>query len=110
MMDADAMYPEGFHPVDMDRTPDCSSHAVHLTRAIAGVKYYFVDFGISVHTSEADSPMLVTGSYGRDQDPPELSDDVPYDPFKLDVFIIGNMFNREFCEVCRSWLFGWCMH
>ena len=110
MMDANAMYPEGFHPVNMDYTPDCSSLAVHTTRASAGVKYYFVDFGISVRSSETNSPTLVTGSYGRDQDPPELSDDVPYDPFKLDIFIIGNMLNREFREVCCSRLFGLCVN
>jgi len=96
MMDADAMYPGGFHPVKLSYTPDRSSRAAHITRAIAGVKYYFVDFGISVHTSDTSSPTLVTGSDGRDQDPPELSDDDLYDPFKLDIFIIGNMFDREF--------------
>ncbi|THG96474.1 hypothetical protein EW026_g5361 [Hermanssonia centrifuga] len=42
-----------------------------------------------------DSPKLVVGGYGRDQDVPELSFDVPYDPFKVDIFILGNMFKRE---------------
>jgi hypothetical protein len=99
MMDADAMYPEGFHPIGMNRTPDGSRQAFHTTRTVAGVRYYFVDFGLSVHTSEANSQMLVTGNNGRDQDPPELSDTVLYNPFKLDIFIIGNMLKQEFCQV-----------
>ena len=28
-----------------------------------------------------------------------MSDSVPYDPFKLDMFIIGNMLRQEFCNV-----------
>jgi len=98
-MDADAMYPEGFHPISLRRTPDYSGVAKYKSRSIAGAKYYYVDFGISVYVPEALRPKLVTGVLGRDQDPPELSEDVPYDPFKLDIFIIGNMFRREFYQV-----------
>jgi len=97
-MDGDAMYPDGFHPISLRRTPDYSGFAKYKSRTIAGAKYYYVDFGISVYVPEALRPKLVTGVLGRDQDPPELSDSVPYDPFKLDIFIIGNMFRREFYE------------
>jgi hypothetical protein len=31
-----------------------------------------------------------------------LSETVPYHPYKLDVFIIGNMFKQEFCDVIIS--------
>lgn len=98
-MDSDAMYPEGFHPIKIDFTPDRLRRAEYTSRTVAGVKYYFVDFGMSCYLPDATSPRLVTGSDGRDQDPPELSDTVPYDPFKLDVFIIGNMLRQEFCQV-----------
>ena len=107
LMDADSMYPEGFHPIALRRTPDYSGIAKYSSRTASGAKYYYVDFGISVHIPEALRPKLVTGTLGRDQDPPELSATVPYDPFKLDIFIIGNMFKREFHRVgaprrCRS--------
>lgn len=98
-MDGDAMYPEGFHPVRINRTPDYLRTSEHTSRTVAGVKYYFVDFGISCYLPDASSPRLVIGSDGRDQEPPELSDTMPYDPFALDIFIIGNMFRREFCQV-----------
>ena len=93
------MYPEGFHPVQTAYKRDYSGWATHLPRSAVGVKYYFADFGISVYVPSEDRPKLVTGHMGRDQDPPELSSTVPYDPFKLDIFIIGNMLKQEFCDV-----------
>ena len=102
LMDADAMYPEGFHPIKTSYKRDYSGWATPIPRSAAGVRYYFADFGISVHIPEGDSLGFVTGALGRDQDPPELSETVSYDPFKLDVFIIGNMLRQEFCEVTIS--------
>ena len=93
------MYPRGFHPIRIDRTPDGLHTAGHMSRTLAGVKYYYLDFGISCYLPDTDSLRLVTGDEGRDQEPPELSDTEPYDPFKLDIFIIGNMLRREFCDV-----------
>jgi len=96
LMNPGEMYPEGFHPVQVAYKRDYSGFADYLPRSAVGVKYYFADFGISVHMP--DRLGLVTGTAGRDQDPPELSPNVPYDPFKLDIFIIGNMFKQEFCD------------
>jgi len=98
------MYPEGFHPIGLELKPDYSGPSEHIPRSVAGVKYYFVDFGISVHIPENIDSRLVTGFLGRDREPPELANQNPrdplkYDPFKLDVFIIGNMFKHEFYEV-----------
>ena len=98
MMDADAMYPEGFHPIHVGFKRDYSGWADYIPRSAAGVKYYFVDFGISSHIPE-DRQSFVVGNFGRDQEPPELSTAVPYDAFKLDIFIIGNMFDRNFYQV-----------
>ena len=99
LMDAEAMLPEGFHPANKWYKPDYSGLARWIPRSIVGVRYYFTDFGISVHLPEDHPTKTVTGSFGRDQKPPELSDTTPYDPFKLDIFIIGNMFKEEFCDV-----------
>ena len=90
MMDAGAMYPDGFHPVKQHFLPDAVTPVWPLSRSKAGVKYYFVDFGISV---QAASGQLVEGNLGRDRDPPELHTGKPYDPFKLDVWQLGTTFN-----------------
>ncbi|KZT13122.1 uncharacterized protein LAESUDRAFT_639482 [Laetiporus sulphureus 93-53] len=95
MMDAHAMYPQGHHPVATMCLPDGMTKASYRSRADAGVKYYFVDFGISVHFPPDVRPKLVVGTDGRDQEVPELSMRTPYDPFKVDMFIIGNVFRHE---------------
>jgi len=97
LMDASAMYPEGFHPANYMYNREYSGWATQIPRSVAGVKYYFADFGISVHVPEGTPRKSTVGVLGRDQGPPELSASVPYDPFKLDIFIIGNMFKQEFC-------------
>jgi hypothetical protein len=99
MMEADTMYPEGFHPIGLEFKPDYSGVAEYTSRSATGVKYYFVDFGISVHIPDNVDSNLVTGDLGRDRDPPELAIHRPYDPFKLDIFIIGNMLIKEFYKV-----------
>ena len=92
------MYPSGFHPIKQRFLPDAVTPAWPISRAKAGVRYYYVDFGISVFIPP-NQPKLVTGILGRDREPPELSSDDPYDPFKLDIFILGNVFRREFHDV-----------
>ncbi len=101
MMDASSLFPKGHHPVRLSFLPDTRTLAPQVSRKKGHVKYYYVDFGISVHL-ETDSPKLVTGGYGRDQDVPELSFHVPYDPFKVDIFILGNMLRREIYNVSSS--------
>lgn len=98
-MDASSLYPKGFHPVANNFLPDASDYAPHISRSQALVKYYYIDFGISVQIPPESPSKLVTGRLGRDRDPPELASNNPYDPFKLDVFIIGNLFRTEFLEV-----------
>lgn len=100
MMDATNMYPRGFHPVRSRYLHDLSTPAPFIPRSEVGVKYYFVDYGISSYFSPGSQERLVLGLEGRDQDVPELSDEVPYDPFKVDIFTIGNVFREMFRDVC----------
>lgn len=99
MMDPSALYPHGFHPIRQNDLPDLSGLARSRSRSEVRIKYYFIDFGISVHIPPHVYPKLAVGNFGRDQEVPELSADVPYDPFKLDIYIIGNMFRQEIYNV-----------
>lgn len=98
-MDATRMFPRGFHPVDDIFLPDVSAPAPTIPRLDAGVSYYFVDYGISSHFPAGSQPQPVLGVAGRDQDVPELSNDVPYDPFKVDIFTVGNVSRHELQNV-----------
>ncbi|KAI0054725.1 hypothetical protein BV25DRAFT_1816642 [Artomyces pyxidatus] len=96
MMDAGAMYPHGVHPLLPSFLPDGTTVNRHIIpRLKAGVKYHFVDYGISSFIAHGQ-PNLVVGLDGRDREVPELSDTDPFDPFKVDIFTIGNVLRREF--------------
>ena len=76
----------------------------HLNRQDHPVKYYFIDFGIS-SLFEPDEVPLAVGTKGRDKEPPELSDTEPYNPFYLDIFVLGNLYLQEFVQVNASLIF-----
>lgn len=78
---------------------DITTPAPIIPRLDVAVKYYFVDYGISSYFPPGSQYQPVLGTRGRDQDVPELSDDVPYDPFKVDIFTIGNVLRREYLNV-----------
>lgn len=95
MMDARGMYPSLWHPQMFTLRPDGQPLHSNLTRTQAGgVRYYFIDFGIS---SWKETKVLGQSGLIR---APELSSEVPYNPFKLDVYILGKMFALLFKPVC----------
>ncbi|OSC97554.1 kinase-like protein [Trametes coccinea BRFM310] len=97
MMDGRALYPQGHHPVWRNRSPDAIEDLVPLARMDHPVKYYYIDFGLSVRFSP-DQSSLVVGDVGRDAEVPELSSTVPYDAFKADIYALGNLFDKELAQ------------
>ena len=103
MMDATAMYPQGFHLIRADFLPhDLQRLAPVLSRNGVSVTYYFVGFGISSWFQPDERDRLVLGTVGLDKDAPELADEVPYDPLGVDIFALGNMFRENFTAVSNS--------
>ncbi|VDB85818.1 unnamed protein product [Peniophora sp. CBMAI 1063] len=98
LMDAESLFPRGFHPVHTSLLPDAKSPAWPLTRSQIGVRYYYVDYGISSYFPVGQARQLVTGDLGRDQEVPELSENIPYDPFPVDVYTIGHLLKAEIYE------------
>ncbi|KAI0669474.1 kinase-like domain-containing protein [Trametes maxima] len=94
MMDGRALYPQGHHPIWRERSPDAIEDLEPLYRIDHSVKYFYVDFGLSVRFPPG-SPTLVVGDVGRDAEVPELSSTVPYDAFKADIYALGNFFDQE---------------
>ena len=76
--------------------PDLSGEARLKSRLEAEpVRYFFIDFGISVRVPTGADPKQTVGVIALDRDSvPELSDTVPYDPFKVDVFLVGNLVKK----------------
>jgi hypothetical protein len=101
MMDGSGMYPEGFHPVRQHLDPSAKIEVVPMTRTMAKPKYYLIDFDGSVWFP-ADMPgkfRTATGKHGADDEVPEMSQNGPYDPFKVDIFQFGNVLKKEFLDV-----------
>ncbi|KAI0645037.1 hypothetical protein C8Q79DRAFT_747305 [Trametes meyenii] len=94
MMDAKQLYPTGHHPIRLGYTPDAMYPVSPLPRAGRGVRYY-IDFGLSLKFPKGASSFVV-GDVGKNDDVPELSDDVPYDAFKVDIFTLGDLYSKEF--------------
>ncbi|OSD06648.1 kinase-like protein [Trametes coccinea BRFM310] len=99
MYDPDVLYPQGFHPMRLDRLPyQTDAWAPVLSRRDVQIRYYYIDFGISSHFTPDDPDKLVTGLDGIEKLVPELSDEVPYDPFKVDIFVLGRMMYETFIK------------
>ncbi|KAJ6539066.1 hypothetical protein B0H19DRAFT_1176951 [Mycena capillaripes] len=65
----------------------------------ARIKYYFIDFGLACSFSSFEKRGLVKGVCGQHRNIPELSEEIPYDPFALDIRQIGEMLKRDYTEV-----------
>ncbi|KAH9888334.1 kinase-like domain-containing protein [Cubamyces lactineus] len=94
MMDARALYPNGYHPVRLGYTPDALYPVSPLPRAGRSIKYYYIDFGLTTWFPPGSST-LVIGDVGR-AEVPELSDTTPYDAFKVDIYALGSVYSEEF--------------
>ena len=101
-MDARSLFSNGFHPVSTSLTPDLgdSAHGIPRFASPESLKYYFIDFGISVRIP-AGQPRSVLGIHGLDCDVPELSLEIPYNPFKVDIWGLGVLVLRAW-KVCDS--------
>jgi hypothetical protein len=114
MMDATDLIPGGFHPRFQDRSPDFKRRIKARKRSSlkTPIRYYFIDFGLSSWFRKADSDgtegynqvdkslrRLVTGNKCQDPCVAEMYSQRPYDPFVLDVGILGNVFQRTLINV-----------
>ncbi|KAJ7139605.1 kinase-like domain-containing protein [Mycena epipterygia] len=107
VMDSSRLIPGGFHFLSA-----CTSDGVNYlypgandshpgvmkTRSMAApMQYYYIDFGLSVHFPTFEARQLVTGECGQlRKHVPEISDTIPYDAFKADVRLVGEMLRTDF--------------
>lgn len=100
MMDGSSIFPSGFHPSSQNSLPDLRGDAIPIRRSDAkNIKYFFIDFSLASFSEDGKEPRRVVGRVGEDTLAPELSDDVPYDPFPVDVYILGDVIRKTFLEV-----------
>ncbi|KZT71756.1 hypothetical protein DAEQUDRAFT_687108 [Daedalea quercina L-15889] len=102
MMDARPMYSEKlWHPRDPTSNLDFSGSSKHCTRTERPVKYFYIDFGLSRKYNPADGPPRELPILGGDKTVPEFQGEgcnVPADPFRTDVYYLGNLIRTTFLE------------
>jgi serine/threonine protein kinase len=105
MMDASEMYPEGYHPRDINKSRDYARDAKHHTRTQKPPKYYFVGFGKAKVYSER--PALDMPMWGFDKTVPEFSTSTSRqcDPFATDIYYLGNMLKEDFILTKKGFKF-----
>ncbi|KAJ7468315.1 hypothetical protein B0H11DRAFT_46881 [Mycena galericulata] len=57
--------------------------------SVGPIDYYYIDFGLSMYFPDGKETALTTGTLRTFKTIPELSQTVPYNPFKVDIFQLG---------------------
>ena len=102
------LYSELPHFVKKGKSYDFKRRISRFTRTERPVKYYYIDFGLSYKfSSEKDN--LVRVAFGGDKSVPEYKDaKTPKDPYKIDVYCLGNLIKKDMIEVSSRYIATHC--
>ena len=97
-MDGRPILPQGWHFVQNSLAPNGVDPIAPLARIDHPVRYFIIDYDCSMQFRPGETH-LVEDFGGHDNDPPEFK--MPwYDAFKVDVFTLGNVFDKGFYQAC----------
>ena len=101
MFDPHDMYPQSYHPVSTESTPNFRGTARYYSRTRRPCKYYWIDFGLSRRYDADSVNPLEEPIFGADRTVPEFQEDasVPRNPFHTDVYYLGNLVRKDFLQV-----------
>ena len=91
-----------WHPRAYWRTLDYSEPSQHLSRTERPVRYFYIDFGLSRKYDADDASPRELPIFGGDKTVPEFQDDgydKPADPFRTDIYYLGNLMRTTFLDV-----------
>jgi hypothetical protein len=98
-MDESRVVPKGSHFILPSSHNGVSFNLTWKHRCtVEPVQYFFIDFGLSKWYHNGPENATALGVVGQLKDIPELSDTVPYNPFKLDIC----QFGRTILEVMKA--------
>lgn len=99
MMDPLPLYSECPHPTRPHRSYDFNRTVKKYTRTDHPTRYYYIDFGLSAKFNpgeETISPINI----GGDKSLPEYENPLGmYNPFKADIYTLGNLIREDFMDV-----------
>jgi hypothetical protein len=99
MMDGRPIFPQGWHFTRRGCAPNGVDPITPLARIDHPVQYFIIDYDCSMMFSPGQSHLL-EGFDGDKTCPPEVKKSQPYDAFKMDVFMLGDVFDKSFFQVC----------
>ena len=100
MMEWKGMFPEGFHSQDILRSKSMKGNAPFFTRTQRPTRYIIIDFGMSSRYDPSDVAPLEESLIGGDKTVPEFLKLEPFhDPYKTDIYYVGNLIRTEFIQV-----------
>lgn len=106
MMDATPMYAEKlWHPQAPWRMHDYMEPARPFTHSERPVQYFYINFGLSWRYSSEDTSPQELPIFGGDKTVPEFQHggyDAPADPYRTDIYYLGNLIRRSFLNVRPS--------
>ena len=97
MLDPSGMYPNGFHPIQINRRRDFRGRAKRFTRTFRPTRYYLIDFGLSRRYSSRNA--LDQPIRGGDKSAPEHRVGNLCNPFHTDIYYLGNLLRERFLKV-----------
>ena len=98
------MFPALWHPEAPDLRYDYSGPAKYFSRTERPPKYHYIDFGLSRKYDPKDGPPQELPILGGDKTVPEFQGDGfdrPSDPFRTDIYYLGNLLKIESLDVSR---------
>ena len=105
MMEWKDMFPKGFHSQKNLRTKDARGSAPFFTRTQRPTRYVIIDFGMSSRYDPSYVSPREVSLIGGDKTVPEFLKIQPYhDPYKTDIYYVGNLIRTEFMQVRSSLL------
>ena len=102
MMDADSLFPHGFHPVERDMDPTATFKAKHLPRSQGRVAYYFTDvmagvsFSYLAYVSVREKERVAYRA--RNHDPATL-DLIHYSDLTADLWNVSSILSTQLYNV-----------
>ncbi|KAJ7159430.1 hypothetical protein C8R46DRAFT_906189, partial [Mycena filopes] len=92
LMDASRVVPRGWHfTAPYTHTGEAVGIDSEPRHSVAPVEEYpIIDFGLSTADISINAAREI-GRYGQDKIVPGLSDTIPYNPFKVDIYQLGNV-------------------
>ncbi|KAJ7452116.1 hypothetical protein B0H11DRAFT_2074354 [Mycena galericulata] len=98
MVESTPLFRDMPHPWRARKRRDFSGPPrAHKTRTQLPVKYFIIDYNLSVRYTEP-GPHLEPGGWGGDKTVPEFWTEELCDPFAVDVYCLGNALRRYFTK------------